>query len=130
MVGLVHSLGYMPAGAVNITRLNNGLCMNLFTAICAWIHNKEINGDQDWRIIAHLQVADIYAQTPASQRADKAIVTILPCVTAIRPRKLPRTLRETGKDGRKHETDEVDGESVKWWFYHLQSKRRPIRRTS
>ena len=42
--------------------------------------------------------ADIYAQTPANQRADKAISTIL----AMRDRlfsmtKLPRTLRETGK---------------------------------
>ena len=71
--------------------------MNLFLPYVLE-YNKEINGDKIGELLLPLAGADIYAQTPASQRADKAIATIL----TMRDRlfsltKLPRTLRETGK---------------------------------
>lgn len=94
MVGLVHSLGH-ALGAV--AHLPHGLCMNLFMPYVLE-YNKSVNGDKIADLLLPLAGADIYAQTPANQRADKAIATI----NAMRDRlfnltKLPRTLRETGK---------------------------------
>ena len=94
MVGLVHSLGH-ARGAV--AHLPHGLCMNLFLPYVLE-YNKEVNGDKIAYLLLPLTGADIYAQTPAHLRADKAITTI----QAMRDRlfsltKLPRTLQETGK---------------------------------
>lgn len=94
MVGLVHSLGH-ALGAV--AHLPHGLCMNLFLPYVLE-YNKEVNGDKIADLLLPLAGADIYAQTPAHSRADKAITTI----QAMRDRlfsltKLPRTLQETGK---------------------------------
>lgn len=94
MVGLVHSLGH-ALGAV--AHLPHGLCMNLFLPYVLK-YNKEVNGDKIADLLLPLTGADIYAQTPAHLRADKAITTI----QAMRDRlfsltKLPRTLQETGK---------------------------------
>lgn len=94
MVGLVHSLGH-ALGAV--AHLPHGLCMNLFLPYVLE-YNKQVNGQKISELLLPLAGADIYAQTPANQRADRAIATIL----AMRDRlfsltKLPRTLRETGK---------------------------------
>ena len=94
MVGLVHSLGH-ALGAV--AHLPHGLCMNLFLPYVLE-YNKEVNGDKIADLLLPLAGADIYAQTPAHFRADKAITTI----QAMRDRlfsltKLPRTLQETGK---------------------------------
>ncbi|KAB0630315.1 iron-containing alcohol dehydrogenase [Acinetobacter gandensis] len=94
MVGLVHSLGH-ALGAV--AHLPHGLCMNLFLPYVLE-YNKEVNGDKIAELLLPLAGPDIYAQTPAHLRADKAISTIL----TMRDRlysltKLPRTLSETGK---------------------------------
>lgn len=94
MVGLVHSLGH-ALGAV--AHLPHGLCMNLFLPYVLE-YNKEVNGDKIAELLLPLAGPDIYAQTPANLRAEKAISTLL----AMRDRlfsltKLPRTLRETGK---------------------------------
>ena len=94
MVGLVHSLGH-ALGAV--AHLPHGLCMNLFLPYVLE-YNKEVNGDKIAELLLPLAGPDIYAQTPANQRAEKAISTLL----AMRDRlysltKLPRTLSETGK---------------------------------
>lgn len=94
MVGLVHSLGH-ALGAV--AHLPHGLCMNLFLPYVLE-YNKEVNGNKIGELLLPLAGADIYAQTPANQRADKAIAIIL----TMRDRlfsltKLPRNLRETGK---------------------------------
>ncbi len=94
MVGLVHSLGH-ALGAV--AHLPHGLCMNLFLPYVLE-YNKEVNGNKIGELLLPLAGAEIYAQTPANQRADKAIATIL----TMRDRlfsltKLPRNLRETGK---------------------------------
>jgi alcohol dehydrogenase len=94
MVGLVHSLGH-ALGAV--AHLPHGLCMNLFLPYVLE-YNRDVNGDKIAELLLPLAGADIYAQTPAHLRADKAINSI----QAMRDRlysltKLPRTLRETGK---------------------------------
>lgn len=94
MVGIVHSLGH-ALGAVS--HLPHGLCMNLFLPYVLDF-NKDVNGDKIADLLLPLAGPDIYAQTPANQRADKAIAFI----NTMRDRihtltKLPRTLRETGK---------------------------------
>lgn len=94
MVGLVHSLGH-ALGAV--AHLPHGLCMNLFLPYVLE-YNKAVNGDKIADLLLPLAGADIFAQTPAHLRADKAISSI----AAMRNRiyaltKLPRTLSETGK---------------------------------
>ena len=94
MVGLVHSIGH-ALGAV--AHLPHGLCMNLFLPYVLEF-NKEVNGDKIAELLLPLAGPDIYAQTPAHLRADKAISTLL----TMRDRlftltKLPRTLSETGK---------------------------------
>ncbi|MCL6244955.1 MULTISPECIES: iron-containing alcohol dehydrogenase [Acinetobacter] len=94
MVGLVHSLGH-ALGAV--AHLPHGLCMNLFLPYVLE-YNKEVNGDKIAELLLPLAGPDIYAQTPANLRAEKAISTLL----TMRDRlfsltKLPRTLSETGK---------------------------------
>lgn len=94
MVGAVHSLGH-ALGAVS--HLPHGLCMNLFLPYVLEF-NKDINGDKIAELLLPLAGPDIYAQTPAAQRADKTISVI----NTMRDRihsltQLPRTLRETGK---------------------------------
>ncbi|MQW91479.1 iron-containing alcohol dehydrogenase [Acinetobacter wanghuae] len=94
MVGLVHSLGH-ALGAV--AHLPHGLCMNLFLPYVLE-YNKAVNGDKIADLLLPLAGADLFAQTPAHLRADKAIASI----AAMRDRiyaltKLPRTLSETGK---------------------------------
>ena len=94
MVGLVHSLGH-SLGAV--AHLPHGLCMNLFLPYVLE-YNKEVNGDKLADLLLPLAGPDIYSQTPAHARADKAISTILTMRDRIYAlTKLPRTLRETGK---------------------------------
>lgn len=94
MVGLVHSLGH-ALGAV--AHLPHGLCMNLFLPYVLE-YNKEVNESKIADLLLPLAGADIYAQTAADERANKAIDMIL----TMRDRlydltKLPRTLRETGR---------------------------------
>ena len=94
MVGLVHSLGH-SLGAV--AHLPHGLCMNLFLPYVLE-YNKEVNSDKLADLLLPLAGPDIYSQTPAHARADKAISTILTMRDRIYAlTKLPRTLRETGK---------------------------------
>lgn len=94
MVGIVHSLGH-ALGAV--THLPHGLCMNLFLPYVLEF-NKDVNGHKIADLLLPLAGADIYAQTPADARADKAISVINTMRDHIHSlTKLPRTLRETGK---------------------------------
>ena len=103
MVGIVHSLGH-ALGAV--AHLPHGLCMNLFLPYVLE-YNKDVNGDKIAELLLPLAGPDIYAQTPANQRADKVISTL----NTMRDRlytltKLPRTLSETGKIS-KEQLDDV-----------------------
>lgn len=97
MVGLVHALGH-SLGAV--CHLPHGLCMNLFLPY-ALEYNKDVNGDRIAGLLLPLAGADVYAATPAAQRADRAIAEIKRLRDEIHARcKLPRTLQETGKVSR------------------------------
>ena len=97
MVGLVHALGH-SLGAV--CHLPHGLCMNLFLPY-ALEYNKEVNGDRIAELLLPLAGAEVYAATPAAQRADRAIAEIRRLRDEIHARcKLPRTLQETGKVSR------------------------------
>lgn len=103
MVGIVHSLGH-ALGAVS--HLPHGLCMNLFLPYVLEF-NKDVNGSKIADLLLPLAGADIYAQTPAHARADKAIAVINTMRDHIYElTKLPRTLRETGKV-REDQFDEI-----------------------
>ena len=94
MVGLVHSIGH-SVGA--IAHLPHGLCMNLFLPYVLE-YNKDVNSERIADLLLPLAGAEVYAQTPAQQRADKAIQTIRDMRDKIYEKtKLPRTLQETGK---------------------------------
>ena len=94
MVGIVHSLGHALGSVVH---LPHGLCMNLFLPYVLEF-NKEVNGNKIADLLLPLAGPDIYAQTPAHLRADKAISVINTMRDQIYTlTKLPRTLRETGK---------------------------------
>ncbi|MEY2863078.1 MAG: hypothetical protein RLY58_785 [Pseudomonadota bacterium] len=94
MVGLVHSLGH-ATGAV--AHLPHGLCMNLYLPYVLE-YNKDVNGDKIAELLLPLAGADVYAATPAAQRAQKSIDVIRAMRDELFTRtKLPRTLKETGK---------------------------------
>ena len=94
MVGLVHSLGH-ATGAV--AHLPHGLCMNLFMPYVLE-YNQSVNGDKLSELLLPLAGADVYASTPANQRASKAISYIRDLRDVLFERtKLPRTLKESGK---------------------------------
>ncbi|MGM0564813.1 MAG: iron-containing alcohol dehydrogenase [Pseudomonadota bacterium] len=94
MVGMVHSLGH-ALGAV--CHLPHGLCMNLFLPYVL-DYNKSVNGDKIAELLLPLAGAEVYANTPADQRADKAIAHLRQMRDELFERcNLPRTLKETGK---------------------------------
>lgn len=94
MVGLVHSLGH-ATGAV--AHLPHGLCMSLYLPYVLE-YNMDVNGDKIAELLLPLAGADVYAATPADQRARKSIDTIRALRDVLYERtKLPRTLKETGK---------------------------------
>ncbi|MAA65507.1 MAG: alcohol dehydrogenase [Alteromonadaceae bacterium] len=94
MVGLVHSLGH-ATGA--ICHLPHGLCMSLYMPYVLE-YNLENIRDSLSDLLIYMVGPDVYATTPANQRAEA-------CISAIRKLrdelyqlcKLPRTLQETGK---------------------------------
>lgn len=94
MVGVVHSLGH-ALGAV--AHLPHGLCMNLFLPYVLE-YNQDVNGDKIADLLLPLAGAEVYAHTPADQRASKAISVIRGMRDELHSKtKLPRTLQETGK---------------------------------
>ncbi|MFC3903733.1 alcohol dehydrogenase [Acinetobacter marinus] len=94
MVGVVHSLGH-ALGAV--AHLPHGLCMNLFLPYVLE-YNQDVNGDKIADLLLPLAGAEVYAHTPADQRATKAISVIRGMRDELHSKtKLPRTLQETGK---------------------------------
>ena len=103
MVGLVHSIGH-AAGAV--AHVPHGLAMSLFLPYVLE-YNLDTNSDRTADLLLHLAGADVYAATPTSQRAQKAIQFIRELRDTLYERtKLPRTLQETGKV-QKSQLDEI-----------------------
>lgn len=94
MVGVVHSLGH-ALGAV--AHLPHGLCMNLFLPYVLE-YNQDVNGNKIADLLLPLAGPEVYAHTPADQRAAKAISVIRGMRDELHSKtKLPRTLQETGK---------------------------------
>ncbi len=94
MVGLVHSLGHATGG---VCHLPHGLCMSLYLPYVLE-YNLDTNGAKIGELLLHLAGPDVYAATPANQRAQRAIQFIRDLRDTLFERtKLPRTLKETGK---------------------------------
>ncbi|MDO4223093.1 MAG: iron-containing alcohol dehydrogenase [Acinetobacter sp.] len=94
MVALVHSLGH-ALGAV--AHLPHGLCMNLFLPYVLR-YNLEHDRERLAKLLLPLAGADVFAATPAQQRAEKVIDTILKMRDQLHQlTQLPRTLQETGQ---------------------------------
>ncbi len=94
MVGLVHSLGH-ATGAV--AHLPHGLCMSLFLPYVLE-YNQDSISHKLAELLLPLAGAEVYASTPADQRAKKSIQVIRQLRDVLFERtKLPRTLKESGK---------------------------------
>lgn len=94
MVGLVHALGH-ATGA--ICHLPHGLCMSLYLPYVLE-YNLEHIREPLGELLLYLQGPDIYAATPAPQRAEASVVAIRKLRDQLYERcQLPRTLKETGK---------------------------------
>ncbi len=94
MVGLVHALGHSLGALVH---LPHGLCMNLFLPYVL-DYNLEARRERIGELLLPLAGAEVYAGTPAAERAPRAIATIRALRDELYARcKLPRTLQETGK---------------------------------
>ncbi|WP_369601531.1 iron-containing alcohol dehydrogenase [Hahella sp. SMD15-11] len=96
MVGLVHALGH-ALGAV--CHIPHGVCMNLFLPyVLEFNLAKGTIREPLGELLLPLAGAEVYARTPADQRADKALEVIREMRDTLwKACKLPRTLRETGK---------------------------------
>ncbi|NGX17209.1 iron-containing alcohol dehydrogenase [Wenzhouxiangella sp. XN24] len=94
MVGLVHALGHSVGAMCHV---HHGTCMSiLLPAVLEY--NLEARRDVIGELLLPLAGADIYASTPASERAEKAIARLRWLKDEIHARcGLPRTLSETGK---------------------------------
>jgi len=103
MVGLVHSIGHATGAVAHVP---HGMAMSLFLPYVLE-YNLDTNGDRTADLLLHLAGADVYAATPASKRAEKAIAFIRELRDTLYERtKLPRTLQETGKV-QKSQLDEI-----------------------
>ena len=94
MVGLVHSLGH-SVGA--LCHLHHGTCMSiLLPAVLEY--NLAARREAIGELLLPLAGPDVYADTPAANRADKTIARLKWLKDEIHARcGLPRTLSETGK---------------------------------
>lgn len=94
MVGLVHSIGHATGAVAHVP---HGLAMSLYLPYVLE-YNIDVNGDRIADLLLYLAGAEVYAATPATKRAQKAIEHIRAMRDTLYERtKLPRTLQETGK---------------------------------
>jgi len=94
MVGMVHALGH-SVGAV--CHLPHGMCMSILLPAVLDC-NMETSGARIGELLLPLAGAEVYAATPVSQRAARAVQTIRLLRDNLYTRcQLPRTLQETGK---------------------------------
>lgn len=94
MVGLVHALGH-ATGA--ICHLPHGLCMSLYLPYVLE-YNLDTIRQPLGELLLYLDGPEVYANTPASRRAEASISSIRRLRDALYKHcKLPRTLKETGK---------------------------------
>lgn len=103
MVGLVHSIGHAAGGVAHVP---HGMAMSLFLPYVLE-YNLDANAERTADLLLYLAGAEVYAATPADQRAQKAITHIRNMRDVLYERtKLPRTLSETGKVSRE-QLDEI-----------------------
>jgi alcohol dehydrogenase len=100
MVGIVHALGHGCGGACSIP---HGVAMNILLP-----HGLEFNMGKVHRLLAELLLPlsgpEIYAATPAAERAQKAVSVIRDLKENLhRIARLPRTLQEAGVPAEKLE---------------------------
>jgi alcohol dehydrogenase len=94
MVGMVHSLGH-SIGA--ICHLPHGMCMSILLPYVLE-YNESVNGQRIGELLLPLAGPEVYAATPQSRRASRAVQIILLLRDNLHQRcGLPRTLQETGK---------------------------------
>lgn len=94
MVGLVHALGH-SIGA--LCHLPHGMCMGILLPYVLE-YNESVNGDRIGELLLPLAGPEVYAATPQSRRAGRAVQIILLLRDNLYQRcQLPRTLLETGK---------------------------------
>lgn len=94
MVGMVHALGHALGATCHIP---HGVCMSLFLPYVLEFNLEKIR-PQLGELLLYLAGPEVYAITPASQRAEESIATLRKMRDELYQRcKLPRTLQETGK---------------------------------
>lgn len=94
MVGMVHALGH-SVGAV--CHLPHGVCMSILLP-AVLDYNLETQGARIGELLLPLAGTEVYAATPESQRASRAVQTIRLLRDNLYNRcRLPRTLQETGR---------------------------------
>lgn len=97
MVGLVHALGH-TVGA--ISHVPHGVCMSVLLPYVLEF-NLDVRREMIGELLLPLAGPDVYAATPAEQRAEVAIAKIRAIRDDLhRLAGLPRTLSETGKVAR------------------------------
>jgi alcohol dehydrogenase len=96
MVGLVHALGH-SIGA--LCHLPHGMCMSILLPFVLE-YNESVSGQRIGELLLPLAGPEVYAATPQSRRASRAVQVILLLRDNLYQRcQLPRTLQETGKVG-------------------------------
>jgi alcohol dehydrogenase len=94
MVGLVHSLGHSVGALCHVP---HGVCMSVFLPYVLE-YNLETRREAIGELLLPLAGAEVYAKTPASERALAAIQHLRGMRDALHQKAgLPRTLSETGK---------------------------------
>ena len=94
MVGLVHSLGHSVGALCHVP---HGVCMSVFLPYVLE-YNLDTRRDAIGELLLPLAGAEVFAKTPASERAAAAIQHLRGMRDALHQKAgLPRTLSETGK---------------------------------
>ena len=97
MVGLVHALGHSLGARCH---LPHGLCMNLFLPTVLDYNRPEVDSELA-RLLLPLVGAELFAATPAHQRAEATITAIRTLRDTLwQAVKLPRTMSEAGVSDR------------------------------
>jgi alcohol dehydrogenase len=103
MVGLVHALGHAVGATSGV---HHGTCMGIFLPEVL-TYNLEVRRDEIGELLLPLAGADVFARTPAADRAEAAIARIRELKDRVHALcGLPRTLSETGQV-RREDLDQI-----------------------
>lgn len=94
MVGMVHALGHSIGATCH---LPHGMCMGILLPYVLE-YNETVSGERIGELLLPLAGPEVYAATPQSRRASRAVQVIRLLRDNLHQRcELPRTLQETGK---------------------------------